>query len=207
MVLSSGKPRTANLWTAPERDRVFMQAVHETRVLTIRQEGKNKRDVGQVGFIQEPLASYLVFPKSLAEFQNARVVGIKYDLLETPGPVGPAVLPESLKRQELKERHGKTLRHHRPSSEETTVHPPDGTIADGARSKRFRMTVRFNAMVDVEHEVEAQSKAEARKKLDQNPPKPGFSRATITRRIIRITLVHRNNKKTKNPPLRIEERG
>ena len=59
-----------------------MQAAKKHRVLSIKQDpvGQQK-DFGVVGFLDEKFVTYLVFEKSLKQFVNTRVVGIKYDVL------------------------------------------------------------------------------------------------------------------------------
>jgi hypothetical protein len=94
LVKTAGQPHAVTLWTQPEEDAEFMKAVRGNRVLTVHQESVGQRkDHGEVGFNQDAHATYLVFPKSLKEFEEKRVVGIRYDLLaETPvrRPVPPA---------------------------------------------------------------------------------------------------------------------
>lgn len=60
-----------------------MQAAKENRVLTVHQEPTaTHADFGAVGFDERKSATYLIFPKSLVAFSDARVVGIKYKVLE-----------------------------------------------------------------------------------------------------------------------------
>lgn len=90
----SGKPEIVSLWTDPSRDRSFMKAVKENRVLTLTQEPASKRkDFGRIGFHQAPHASYLVFPRPLPRDAAPRVIGIKYDLVNQPA-VNDPVKPE-----------------------------------------------------------------------------------------------------------------
>jgi hypothetical protein len=91
VVETAGRPEVVSLWTKPERDKTFMRAVRENRVMTIKQ-GSGK-DFGVVGFVREKNAFYLMFPRSLEEFRERRIIGIKDDLIETPGPVGPVIKP------------------------------------------------------------------------------------------------------------------
>jgi hypothetical protein len=83
LVKASGQPSVYLPLVAPCEDKEFMRAVKEQRVLTIHQEPTSKRrDAGTVGFVEEKFVTYFVFPKSLKDFDGARVVGIKYDVLE-----------------------------------------------------------------------------------------------------------------------------
>jgi hypothetical protein len=100
-VQKSGKPEVATLWTKPEEDKAFMDAVKHNRVLTVAQRLKsNKKDVGEVGFHPQPLAAYLVFPRRTAEKDGIRVVGIHYELLQ-PGPVNKEEKPKIAKAKAL----------------------------------------------------------------------------------------------------------
>jgi hypothetical protein len=84
LVKASGKPQTATLWSKPKKHSPFMEAVKQNRVLTVIQPHKSAKDFGLIGFHEQPLASYFVFPKKLPSNSDARVVGIKYDLLNEP---------------------------------------------------------------------------------------------------------------------------
>jgi hypothetical protein len=59
--------------------------------MTVHQEtAGSKSDYGSVGFTGDKSASLLLFPKSLEPFEGKRVVGIKYELLESAEPAAPA---------------------------------------------------------------------------------------------------------------------
>lgn len=89
VVEAVGRPEVVSLWTKAERDKTFMIAVRENRVMTIKQEtGGSAKDFGVVGFVREKNVSYLISPKSLEEFRDHRIIGIKYDLIETQQPLG-----------------------------------------------------------------------------------------------------------------------
>jgi hypothetical protein len=90
LVNKSGKPEIVSLWTDPKRDRRFMKAVKEHRVLTVIQEPRtHRKDFGRPGFHPNPHASYLVFPKPLPVDQESRVIGITYDLAADPRVIDP----------------------------------------------------------------------------------------------------------------------
>jgi hypothetical protein len=85
LVKKSGKPEIVSLWTDPRRDRSFMKAVKENRVLTLTQEpASKKKDFGKIGFHRTPHASYLIFPRPLPKGATPRVIGIKYRLMQQP---------------------------------------------------------------------------------------------------------------------------
>jgi hypothetical protein len=86
LVAKAGKPTVYLPLGEPSRDRKFTQAVKEQRVLTIKQEPTSKqKDFGVVGFLKDRFVTYLIFARSLKKFANARVVGIKYDVVEEAG--------------------------------------------------------------------------------------------------------------------------
>ncbi|HWI57886.1 MAG TPA: hypothetical protein VNZ22_11715, partial [Bacillota bacterium] len=69
----------------------------EDRVLTVIQEPTRKqKDFGLIGFREMPHASYLVFPRSLPQDGDSRVIGINYDLVAEPRVAHP-IRPEDLK--------------------------------------------------------------------------------------------------------------
>src|SRR5687767_14739914 len=82
LVEAGGTPTTYLAFGDAEKDKSFMRAVKEERVVTIKQEPASKhKDFGIVGFLKEKYVTYLVFPKTLREFSGQRVIGIKYDVL------------------------------------------------------------------------------------------------------------------------------
>lgn len=93
LVKRAGRPKTATLWTKPTKDQAFMKAVKQNRVLTVVQAPHHShKDHGEIGFHEQPLAMYLVFPKALPRAADAQVIGLKYELLEEP-PVSHPVRP------------------------------------------------------------------------------------------------------------------
>jgi len=86
-----GKPALYLALADPAKDPKFQQAVQEQRVLTIKQDPTSKqKDFGIVGLLPEKFVTYLIFPKSLERFTNARVVGIKYEELAEDAVAPPA---------------------------------------------------------------------------------------------------------------------
>src|SRR5688572_33387494 len=82
LVEIGGTPTTYLPFGDIEKDKAFVSAVKEDRVVTIKQEPTSKqKDFGTVGFLKEKYVTYLVFPKSIRQFSGQRVIGIKYDLL------------------------------------------------------------------------------------------------------------------------------
>lgn len=86
VVERSGRPHVHALWVAPDKDPAFVRARKAGRVMTITPSPGGKADIGTIGFSPDPSAGniYLVFPRSLESFGDARVIGVKYDLVEQP---------------------------------------------------------------------------------------------------------------------------
>jgi len=69
----------------PAKDAELQKAITANRVLTVRQRpGGTQADYGIIGFEKGTSGQILLFPKSLKQFINQRVIGVKYDLLEWP---------------------------------------------------------------------------------------------------------------------------
>lgn len=101
LVKKCGRPETVTLWTKPEANPPFMKAVRENRVLTlVLKPHGNHPDFGEIAFHQRPSALYLVFAKSLPKEPGARVVGIKYDLIEERTLNVPVKAPQTKKQPE-----------------------------------------------------------------------------------------------------------
>jgi hypothetical protein len=83
VVRAAGKPTTHLLLVPPEKDKVLQAAIKTHRVMTVHQRPTgNQADHGTIGFEPGGASQYLIFPKSLAKFQDSHIVGIKYDLLD-----------------------------------------------------------------------------------------------------------------------------
>ena len=110
VVAAAGKPKVYLPFSDPTQDRSFMQAANENRVLTIRQEPTATRaDFGTVEYNEEKSATYLIFPKSLAGFSGARVIGIKYDVLEDASFVASPAPRLSKEQKQLNKSFGRSL--------------------------------------------------------------------------------------------------
>lgn len=126
LVATAGAPESYQLWMPPAKDPVFQRAVKAHRVLTVHQENVGtKKDFGVIGFHEEPHARFLVFPKSIREFEGRRVVGVKYGLL---APDSRPTLPRKAA----------------PSADEAKP-APRRTAATAARSSGARKILRFEA--------------------------------------------------------------
>jgi hypothetical protein len=82
VVKSSGKPDTHLLLIAPAKDKTLQAAIKSNRVMTVYQESGSS-DYGTIGFVEGSSRQFLVFPQTLEPFADKRIIGIKYDLLES----------------------------------------------------------------------------------------------------------------------------
>ncbi len=77
-----GTPEVYTLWQKPQSDRRFQTLLKNRRVMTI-QRSDTGTDFGVVDFCERKGVTYLVFPKSLKPFAEMRIVGIKWDLIQS----------------------------------------------------------------------------------------------------------------------------
>ena len=144
LVRNSGRPEVVALWTDPKRDRHFTKAVRENRVVTVIQQPTSKRkDYGRIGFEQQAFASYLVFPRPLPRANDARVIGINYDLIEE------SAVPDPVK-----------LGAPRSKTKPPTQRQP--SLPAAPKQKTFGVVVRRTAKVELAFTVRATGKSAAR---------------------------------------------
>jgi hypothetical protein len=77
VVEECGQPNVYTLWEKPAADRHFQAQLKNNRVMTI-QKSESATDFGIIGFKERKGARYLVFPKSLKQFTEKRVIGIDW---------------------------------------------------------------------------------------------------------------------------------
>ena len=75
-----GRPQVYTLWQKPAADRHLQAQIKNSRVMTI-QKSESGTDFGIIGFKERKGARYLVFPKSLKQFADKRVIGIDWTLV------------------------------------------------------------------------------------------------------------------------------
>ncbi|MEY2606266.1 MAG: hypothetical protein QOH31_4082 [Verrucomicrobiota bacterium] len=130
IVNSSGKPDTHLLLIAPAKDKTLQAAIKSNRVMTVYQgSGSTKSDYGTIGFVEGSSRQFLVFPQTLKSFADKRVIGIKYDLLESMPVSGgeTTVKPKSGKASKPTRDQPATEADRRPVS-------PKGNLSDEASS-------------------------------------------------------------------------
>ncbi|HSS17856.1 MAG TPA: hypothetical protein VLQ29_12895 [Candidatus Dormibacteraeota bacterium] len=77
IVEECGQPNVYTLWEKPAADRRFQAQLKNNRVMTV-QKSESGTDFGIIGFKERKGARYLVFPKSLKQFADKRVIGIDW---------------------------------------------------------------------------------------------------------------------------------
>jgi hypothetical protein len=82
VVEKCGTPEVYTLWVKPAADRHFQSLLKKHRVMTI-QQSESGTDFGIADFCERKGATFLAFPKSLRQFADRRVVGIKWDLVQS----------------------------------------------------------------------------------------------------------------------------
>lgn len=131
VVARCGAPEPYQLWMPAAKDPVFQKAVKAQRVLTVHQENVGtKKDYATVGFHEEPLAQFLVFPKSLRAFAGRRIIGINYDLL-TPSQ-RPQKAPSAQSAPRAKP----------PAARAATARPPKGDAVPRPTAKASSVPAR-----------------------------------------------------------------
>jgi hypothetical protein len=211
LVRDAGRPEPVTLWTAPEADSSFSKAIRENRVLTVFQDpASNRKDFGRIGFHREPGATYFVFPRPLPDKQDARIVGVNYQLIEEPKIARPSpsqAIPP-------KPQHKRTEEKPKPKLEEgrklTPAEKPTPNLAEEPKPKskakptpkleekpkakvepvlrKFEVLVRRTAVLNETLPIEAATKQEARRQaLDHlKTATADFSKAQVTEKIITV---------------------
>jgi hypothetical protein len=153
IVEAAGKPEPYTLWTDPARDSDFQKAIRQQRVMTVlRRHGKP--DAAVAGYLKNKNALYLLFPKSLEQFTQRRVVGLKYDLLTESKARGKPVKIVRRKPSPPPPRSQRaTVVIRKPEPEQPTKAKTVPT---------FRVQARVVATVDREVEVQATNQRQAR---------------------------------------------
>jgi hypothetical protein len=77
IVEECGQPNVYTLWEKPAADRRLQAQLKNNRVMTV-QKSESGTDFGIIGFKERKGARYLVFPKSLTQFADKRVIGIDW---------------------------------------------------------------------------------------------------------------------------------
>ena len=131
-----------------------------------------RKDYGMVGAQREKHVSFLIFPKSLARFENKRVVGIDYRELEA-SPLqafGTSKKPAA-------------------SSPKPKPKPP--------QPRKFHVRVKAQAVIEMEIEVSALSAAEARKKaVEKGRQRARFTDSKLAVRVMSLSRAEQESPAT-----------
>ncbi len=175
VVNSSGKPDTHLLLIAPAKDKTLQAAIKSNRIMTVYQgSGSTKSDYGTIGFVEGSSRQFLVFPQTLKSFADRRVIGIKYDLLES--------MPVSGGETTVKPKSGKASK---PTREQTATEvdrrrvSPKGNLSDDVSneaSSDVRTAATWLAKAEVSSDVRTMAnRGRSRNKADKpadEQPKP-----------------------------------
>ena len=158
---AGGKPEAYLAFSDPDKDPSFMRAAKESRVVTIRQEPTSKhKDFGIVGYVKEKYATYLIFPKSLREFDGQRVIGIDYSILQSADVRIGGKVPAPRKKPEPKK--AKTKSAAIPKPEPPRPAPKPKPEKAKPQPKRFMVEVQVTTVDRKEIEVTAWNQSEAK---------------------------------------------
>jgi hypothetical protein len=192
VVERSGQPHVHTLWVAPEKDPELKRARETNRVMVLeRSGGTAKTDVGAVGFdpVRDKGAQLLIFPKSLKPFEDARVIGIKFDLLEQPEVIAATG-------DESRSKHSGAAgqrRETRATSEADDAHDADG--GHTSAQNETKLAADHEGDADHEHVRAARGdrstapsrppskQARREKKSDDGPEKPPPSVGPLLREV------------------------
>jgi len=168
------------LWGDPKEDKGFMTAVRQNRVMTVHQENVGAaKDFGVVGFSPGKNVAYLVFGRPLDAFEERRIIGIKYDLIESPRLKGRLVRQSEQPRTKRRGGVGKGRR---------VFEVPHESRRKSAE-KKFEVTVRFSAYTELTQVIAAKTKGGANEAALKNLRTPDFSSAAITRKVVRTKMI------------------
>ena len=158
----AGNPEPYTLWQDPHEDPEFQKAIHDHRVMTvIRDPASSKADVATIGYLKQAGALYLLFPKTLKEFQDKRIIGLKYDLLTDSKPRGTAVELGKPRKRLSRKTPPPRLKIAEPKAEAERPSEPDPP--QPKRLPKFQVRAKVVASVETELEIEARNKNDARK--------------------------------------------
>ena len=187
LVEVGGKPTTYLAFGDVEKDKSFMRAVKEDRVVTIKQEPASKhKDFGVIGFLKEKYVTYLVFPKALREFSGQRVIGIKYDVL---GSADVIAFGEPQKAKKSSVAKGET------EAKVQEPEPPKQPKKEKPKKpkpepKRFSVRVRITGTVEKDLEVTAWNEREAKSKVrEEVEGSVDFSKASVETKVLGVRKI------------------
>jgi hypothetical protein len=185
VVANAGKPELYLPLFDPNKDRAFMRAVKEQRVLSIRQEPTSPRsDFGTVGFDEQKYTTLLIFPKPLAAFADARIIGIKYDMVGESRVAAKAPLGSQKPRPRRVQKPPAAVRSRvSPSPRPVVPKPPEPPKRVEPQPKGYRVRVRVTTVAEKDLMVQATTKGEAKKKAQGVAQGEGTVRVVSVREV------------------------
>jgi len=181
-----GQPEAYLPFSDPEKDKAFMRAAKDVRVVTLKQEPASKRkDFGIVGYVKENYATYLIFPKSLGAFEGQRVIGIDYDVLGSADVRIGGKVPAVPKRPANKTKLAKVPE--RPSPEPAKKEKPKPEPKPEPQPETFTVDVRVTAIEDKQVQVRAWNAKEARAlALKETEGASDFNAERMSAKVVRL---------------------
>jgi hypothetical protein len=182
IVEAGGKPEAYLAFSDPDKDPSFMRAAKESRVVTIKQEPTSTRkDFGIVGYVKEKYATYLIFPKSLREFDGQRVIGIDYSILQSANVRIGGKVPAPRKKPEAKKVKSAAIPKPEPPKPEPKPEKPK------PQPKRFRVNVQITTVDRKEVEVTAWNQAEAKASaIREVEASSNFNKARMAAKAVKV---------------------
>ena len=186
IVERSGEPHAHTLWLPPGQDPELKRAIAGHRVMTIQRGSSGHTDMGVVGFDAKRTrdAQFLIFPKSLKSFEGARVVGIKFDLVEQPKFATPRELKASLAAGRPKRAKGKRLAQSVPAAARAEVEIPEEPEKPEPRAEKEQKRVAFQP----EPTPAASAPPRAAPRKSRKPPQSARAADTALIREVRAAL-------------------
>ena len=163
-----GQPEAITIWGEPEHNRSLMAAIREKKIMTVTiQTVGTKKEFGRVGFFREKNVSYLLFPKSLQDFEGARIVGIKYESIRPGSAFGDKIKTTS-----------------KPSSSA----PQRPAPVKSEPLAKFQVIIQREATTEVAIDIAAKTKSEAEEKAMELVDQQRFdlAEAKISNKVTRI---------------------
>jgi len=162
IVEAGGRPEAYLAFSDPAKDASFMRAAKDSRVVTIKQEPtSHRKDFGIVGYVKEKYATYLIFPKSLRDFDGQRVIGIDYSILQSADVrVGGKV---EAPRKKAEPKKSKAAAISRPEPRRPVPKSEPKPEKPKPQPKQFRVELQITAVDRKEIAVTAWNQTEAKK--------------------------------------------
>jgi hypothetical protein len=188
IVETGGKPEAYLAFSDPDKDPSFVRAAKESRVVTIKQEPTSKRkDFGIVGYVKEKYATYLIFPKSLKEFDGQRVIGIDYSILQSADVRIGGKVPAPRKKPETKKERTRSAAIPKPKPPKPAPKSEPKPEKPKPQPKRFRVEIQITTVDRKEVEVTAWNQSEAKANaIREVEASSNFDKARMTVKVVKV---------------------